>query len=484
MCSSRGRGVFGTVRFRLTLYHAVLFGAFSLLLLLIEGRVLKSQLGSRMADGLLGDVREFEALYQEFGLEALADEFRREGETAGEENVVLLFRSSSLAVVANSDLRTWPSAALDDSTLKDLQPGEARLRTLRVSGLGCGLRLAEACTADGNYLQLGRSLERDEQLLGAFRRVFLVSTILMLLFGVSLGWVLTGRALSGVRHVADTAVRIGQTDLSSRVPDTYHGREIQDLVTAFNDMLDRIHGLVRELTEVSENIAHDLRSPLTRIRGVLETALTAREDLRDAAGLAIEECDRLVQLVNALLEIAEANAGLAEIPTQSVDVASVVREAAELFSPMAEDAGVTVAVEALGEPLLVRGDTGRIQRVLANLLDNAVKYTPPGGRVLLRGECVDGCVVVTVVDSGPGIAPGELVRVFERFYRSDSSRTAPGNGLGLPLARAIARSHGGDVTVESCVGEGSRFRIVLPCPSRPGPADASDGDGPAPGSAS
>ena len=435
-----------------------------------------------MADELLGDVREFEALYEEFGLEALADEFRREGEAAGEENVVLLFRSPSLTVLAGSDLRAWPSAALDDPTLDRLQPGEARLRTLRVPGLGRELRVAEARTDDGNYLQIGRSLERDEHLLGTFRRVFLVSTLLMLLFGVLLGWALTGKAMSGVRRVADTAVRIGQTDLASRVPDTYPGREIQELVTAFNDMLDRIHGLVRELTEVTENIAHDLRSPLTRIRGALETALAEPGELRDAAGLAIEECDRLVQLINTLLEIAEANAGLAEIPRQSVDIGSVMGEACELFSPMAEDAGVAITLGPLGEELFVRGDLARIQRALANLLDNAVKYTPAGGTVRLRGERAGDSVVVTVDDTGAGIPSGDVARVFERFYRSDASRTTPGNGLGLPLARAIARAHGGDVTVESRAGEGSRFRIALPFAPFPRPTDGAKGGGSAPDS--
>lgn len=465
MFSSSGTRIVHTVRFRLAFWYAGLFAVFALLLFLIENSLLRSQLGSRLDDDLLAGTREFEALYAEFGLQALGDEFSREGESNGSEDVLLIFRSPNLKVLASSDLTPWGGLALDDPGLAELGAGEVRFRTLRSPTFDRGVRIAEARTQDGNVLQVGRSLAEDQLLMRAYRSVFAAVVLGMLAFGVALGWFLIGRVMSGLEQVAQTASRIGHADLAERVPSGTRGTEIEELVTAFNDMLDRIDRLVFELKEVTDNIAHDLRGPLTRIRGVAESTLTgAREpgEVGELAAVVIEESDRLVQLIDTMLEISETNAGVAEIRMEPVDVTRLVGEAHELFLPVADDKALALRLNVPETSLLISGDLTKLQRVVANLVDNAIKYTPTGGRVDISVSADGTDVVITVADTGIGIDGADQPRVFDRFFRADASRSTPGNGLGLSLAQAIARAHGGDIDLESQLGQGSCFRIRLP----------------------
>ncbi len=457
-----------TIRFRLTLWYAGLLSVFALLLFLCEDGLLRSQLQSRVDDDLLSDVRQFEALYDEFGLEALADEFRREGEATGIENVLLIFRSPNLRVLASSDLASWQHPDLESATIDSLAPGEARFRTLRLPRAGGGLRIVEARAADGNVLQIGRSLSSDRDLIAGYRRVFGAVVVGMLIVGIALEWVLIGRAMSGVAKVTHTATRIGNADLSSRVVVAGRGSEIEELAGAFNAMLGRIDGLVRELREVTDNIAHDLRSPLTRIRGLAETALTRTDapgEPDELAAAVIEECDRVVQLVNTMLEITETNAGVCVLARECVDLARVLQDVHELFLPVADDRGVTFELDLPDQALRTVGDLSRLQRVMANVVDNALKYTASGGAVTLAVRAENADIVITVRDTGIGISEGDRARIFDRFFRGDASRSTPGSGLGLALADALVRAHDGHIAVSSTPGKGSRFTITLPAAS-------------------
>jgi len=180
------------------------------------------------------------------------------------------------------------------------------------------------------------------------------------------------------------------------------------------------------------------------------------------AASTIEECDRLLDMINTMLMISKAEAGVETLYRERVDLSGLVRDACALFEPMAEDKGLTLTCNT-ADSQEVLGDNRMLQRMLSNLLDNAIKYTGSGGKVNVDLSVGEGdAVTVTVTDTGVGIAPGELTRVFERFYRCDQSRSQSGMGLGLSLARAIARSHGGEITVTSQLGQGSTFTVTLP----------------------
>ncbi|HMK51393.1 MAG TPA: ATP-binding protein, partial [Thermodesulfobacteriota bacterium] len=236
------------------------------------------------------------------------------------------------------------------------------------------------------------------------------------------------------------------------------------LATTFNQMLDRIQTLLTEIKEISDNIAHDLRSPITRIRGTAEVTLTTGKSLNDYENMAastIEECDHLLDMINTMLMISKTESGVHKLSLEEIDLATLVREACELFKPTAEDKDISLTFD-IPKPIHFMGDIQMIQRMISNLLDNAIKYTPPGGSVTASMNENDTHVVVSVKDTGCGISANDLPRIFERFYRCDQSRSQSGIGLGLSLARAIARAHGGDITADSLLNQGSTFTITLP----------------------
>jgi signal transduction histidine kinase len=243
------------------------------------------------------------------------------------------------------------------------------------------------------------------------------------------------------------------------------GDEIDQLAMTFNQMLDRIQSLVAEIRQMGDDIAHDLKSPLTRIRGMAEIALTTGKSMVEyeaMAASAIEECDRLLSIINTMLMISKTEAGVEKPSREKIDLAGLVREACELFGTTAEERGLTLSCD-VPERCIVAGDARMIQRLLSNLLDNAIKYTSTGGRVDVSLSQIEGRdATLTVKDTGVGISAVDLPHIFERFYRGDRSRSESGTGLGLSLARAIARAHGGDITVESRLHEGSVFTVTLP----------------------
>jgi signal transduction histidine kinase len=229
-------------------------------------------------------------------------------------------------------------------------------------------------------------------------------------------------------------------------------------------MLDRIKTLVTEMKQMTENIAHDLRSPITRIRGMAEMALTTGKGIDDyeaAAASTVEDCDRLLEMINTMLYISRAEAKAEKLPAEIVNIARVISEAFELFRPVAEDQGVTLVAD-IGSDLKVRGERQDLQRMVANLIDNAVNYTPSDGVVTVSAKKNAKTVMIRVEDTGIGISPDDIPRIFTRFYRCDRSRSRPGVGLGLSLVQAIVQAHRGEISVSSVPNAGTTFIVTFP----------------------
>jgi signal transduction histidine kinase len=240
--------------------------------------------------------------------------------------------------------------------------------------------------------------------------------------------------------------------------------EVDDLIISINRMQLRIHTLIKELQDVNNNIAHDLRSPVTRIRGLAETTLSGDQSLLEYQGMSgsvIEECDSLVGMINTMLEIAETDAGVTPLDKISVNISAIIRDVAELYSPVAEDKNITISLKITDDPILISGDRSRLQRAFANLLDNALKFTQEGGWVALEAKRENHTAQIKIADSGSGISAKDLPRVWERFYRADRSRSTPGTGLGLSLVQSIILAHDGKIDITSTEGAGTQVTVYI-----------------------
>jgi signal transduction histidine kinase len=453
-----------SVSSRLTLWYTVLFAVLSLTAFTIIYAMLKTKLSQRMDESLLNEAREFEIIYQTQGAAALGDEFRREAESEGTKRVFFRLLSPRSAECISSDLSRWTGLDPMPPEWANLRSDTALFKTISLPGHPHDTRVIYKKAVRGAIIQIGYTRKDDDELIAHYRIIFETSTFAMLLLGGVVGLYMAKKAMRGVERVTRFATHIGKENFALRVALGDEGKEIADLATAFNNMLERIQSLVTELQEVTNGIAHDIRSPLTRIRGIAETTLTGPPHIdayQEMTGIIIEECDRLMGMINTTLEIAETESGSATLPKTLVDLTTLVKTAHELFRPLAEDKGILFDIDVPPETLFTLGDLSRLQRALAHLVDNAIKYTPEGGRLAISAKANRTNVHISVADSGIGINQRDLPHVFERFYRGDKSRSTPGNGLGLSLAQAIIRAHGGEITATSSHGTGSSFTITI-----------------------
>jgi len=307
-----------------------------------------------------------------------------------------------------------------------------------------------------------------------FTRTFLWLSIPTVLFGLIVGYLFMLRASRPIVRLQDTVSGILETgEMGRRVPEGRSGPMVYELILLFNRMLARIEALVRGMHDALDNVAHDLRTPLTRLRAVAERGLQKPEGAEaqsEALADCMEESEQVLTMLTTLMDVAEAESGTMRLRLEAVDVSALLGGVAELYEMVAEDKEVVLETD-LPAALDVEADPSRLRQVLANLVDNAVKYTRPGGTVVVSARAEGADAVLRVKDDGMGIPPGDLPRIWDRLYRADRSRSEHGLGLGLSFVRAIVEAHGGTATVESIVNQGSTFAVRLPLAS-PGEADA------------
>jgi len=328
---------------------------------------------------------------------------------------------------------------------------------------------------DGTLLQVARTTDNRTAVLQPLQRTFIRVGVVVVLLGFVISWFVARRSVKPLQGVVDTARRIIATGaLDARVAVPKRDNDIAELVRLFNTVLDKNTSLLRSMRDSLDNVAHDLRTPLTSIRGTAELALASASEpaMRDALADNVERSDEVLRLLRALMEISEADSGVMKLRKEPCDLGALARDAADLYSDVADSRGQTLRVaveETVAPPPLVSGDPIRLRQVIANLVDNALKYTPDGGEidVTVRGGETragrDG-VLTTVSDNGPGVPEFEQGRIWERLYRGDQSRSQSGLGLGLSLVRAIVEAHGGTATVRNAPApaHGAIFEVWLP----------------------
>lgn len=451
-----------TLGFRLASFYAVVWVASTLALVGLTYVLLAVSLRQVDRESIESTLVQFAAAYTRGGPDALAREIRTLQLAAATPGPLFV-----RTVGARQDVifLSMPDAwrGFDLSALATPFGGEQTWATVRGPG-GLTLDVASIRLRDGTLFQVGRSTERREELLRRFRRVLLFVFGTILVVGLAGGTVLTWSALRPIRRLSDTVrniMRTGRTD--ARVPAEDPGDALGELSALVNAMLDRIDAVVSGMRGALDNVAHDLRTPMTRLRGMAETALASSDPavLREALADILEESERVTAMLNTLMDISEAETGTMALRVETVNLADLIRQTVDLYEDLAEEQGLRIDAQ-VEDGLLVPVDRNRMRQVLANLLDNAVKYTPAGGRIEIGARREGADVAVAVSDTGAGIAADELPRIWDRLYRGDKSRSARGLGLGLALVKAIVEAHGGRVSVRSDPGRGARFEVRVP----------------------
>jgi signal transduction histidine kinase len=452
-----------TVGFRLTVWYSGIFIFSSLLLFGLVYFLLSSSLSRQNQEAIQLKLEELSALFKSGGIEFLEREITIEKKfekalpffirVAGQGNKTLLL------------IIPYQWAEFDIKKLEKTTSNK-RITWIRLRGKKNNFELEVASIRLNNdyMLQVGKDTEDRERILRHFREIFAAVMIPLILLGFTGGTFLSFRALRPIRHLITTIHSIGAGRMTARVPSPQTGDELEELVGLFNGMVEKIEVLINGMRDSLDNVAHDLRTPMTRLRGFAEMALQSDQNLeacQETLADCLEESERILKMLNTLMDISEAETGVMKLNQEVVDISALVDRIFDIYRHVAEEKGIGIS-RTIPDGLCVTADPARMSQVMANLLDNAIKYTPNGGRIYIEANQLQQQIAIRVKDSGIGIPKEELPRIWDRLYRSDQSRSEKGLGLGLSLVMAIVYAHKGRVEAFSEPGKGSTFTIYLP----------------------
>lgn len=403
---------------------------------------------ARIADDLVEE-------YQEFGLgQKFYDCMEDDAEEHDTEKMFLFLTTAGGAKVYTTKV----PRLIEERVLSSIQRGAHRTRMYlqrsSESDEHVALWLATRALGDGHFVTVARDVTATERffffLSIALGAAFLLTTLLATI----LSWIFGSRLTRRLNQIGETARKIEAGDWSVRTASDTSVKELYALATLFNAMCEQNEKTLTELKMITDNLAHDLRTPLTRLRMAAESG----DELGDRV---MDETGAMLGLINTMLEISQTPSAVERLPREDLKMNALVEESIELFQPLAAENGIEMAKKVPREEVIFRGHKHKIQQVLGNLIENAIKYTPRGGHIEVGLEAARDGIKLWVADTGCGIGAADLAHVFQRFWRADASRHLPGNGLGLSLVEAIAKSYHGQVDVQSEVGKGTTFTIFL-----------------------
>ena len=477
MSSRTGRPAMRSAAWRISLWATLAFACGTMVVFIFLQSFVEKDIQRRSDAWLsgevevLGDVAERtpkDALYGRVVgevAELAAREVPNKEASETESNDSVFFLQSGV----DGSLKLWVGAGDGPDHLKAIRATEIppdHPTDVRIPGFPVPFRVACLRADDGSHIYLGLS-ERDElRVLRSLRLRFFLLWLLIVLLGFGIVFLTTRRMLSHVRKITEAASRIGHSDLTARVPTTKRNDEVSHLALTLNRMLDRIENSMHQLHTITDSLAHDLRSPLTAIRGKLEMSLSTITDEKqvDPIVSAIDELDRLADFLNKSLDVAEAKADALRLTRSAVDLNELLRVMIDLYEPSMSDRGLRASLHSSGS-VEIRADAALLHRMVANLLDNELNHLPADCTltIQLRGE--EDAASMILEDNGPGFDPEVLLHLFERSVKG---RDSSGHGLGLAFVDAVTRAHGGSVTISNREGGGARIAITLPASPEPG----------------
>jgi signal transduction histidine kinase len=458
--------LFQRLSFRLTLWYSLIFTLCAAVLLMTFYTRVAYITSESVDEELEEEVGEFAEVMRASGLKAVIDEIRIEESSEAPGAIFLRLLSLQGEILVSTDAEPWGGLipVNHHKIVQQTRHAEPYFETIDLDGHPYKMRSVYQALSPYVLMQVGVSLEDSEAYLDIFRQLLLLILAPVVLLSAAVGWFMAHQALADVDAVALTAEEISKGHSNKRVKVSRHFIEIDRLANSFNTMVDQLHALIGQMREMTDNIAHDLRSPLTRMRGFAEMSLIGKSSpavFQEMAINTVEECDNLIHMINTMLDIAEAESGIVTKRLEQVALKPLIDDACALFNGLANKKGIRLRQE-VPDTAVVLADKSKLQRMITNLLENAIKYTLENGLVVVTVELRGQQATIQVSDTGIGIAPDEQGKIFQRFYRCDVSRSEAGMGLGLSLVKAFAESFGGSLSVESAPDQGSTFTLHMP----------------------
>ena len=431
--------------------------------------IIKINLDNEIKTNLIEDAEELVMVLEEEGIEKLYKEIHYEAYEYGTENSFFRIFSPDAELLAESDIDEWENLEVDEDLIRALsseKKGSYKISYFTLPEKKYKIIAIYSHLGSGYIIQIGLLMEKISVFLSLIRNTYIFLVVMIIFLTAYIAMFITRRALRGVDEVTKTAAEISQSGvLERRVEIRTRYMEIENLADTFNSMLNSIQTLVTELKEINDNIAHDLKTPITRIRGLAEVTLmgsnTSLEDYETLASDTIEESDNLLEILSSMLYISKADAGISIIVKEEINLSEIIETACDLFLPIAEEKGIKVNL-SIPESCRFLGERKGIQRMISNLLDNAIKYSSDNGSINVLLMKSEKEIVISISDTGIGIPKEKLDHIFKRFYRCHENTDIPGVGLGLSMVNAIVKQHSGKISVESIKNRGTTFIINLP----------------------
>ena len=448
---------------RLSLFYAVFFVIGYVGVITAADYLVRQSIASNERALVSERLAEYRAWYRSGQARELQERFREQARRSRELEFVFITGPTIDVLLFSSP---QGSELLDPAELRRFSsPNDVLVATLQTPEPRNVWTIASTPLGDGNRMQAGRISTQAFAPADRFRRGAWWALIPVSLLALGGGAFLNYRAMKPVRDLTRTVSRIVETgELDRRVPLNGRSGDLAEMGVMFNRMLDQNQALIRAMRDSLDNTAHDLRTPMARMRATAESALTQpgnEKGAREALADCVEESDRVLLMLNTLMDIAEAETGVMQLHRETVNLPAIAAQVCDLYELVAEEKRVTIE-SVLPDVLEIEADGIRLQQAIANLIDNALKYGRPEGKIRLEVASDGEDAILTVADDGEGIDPDDLPRIWDRLYRGDRSRSERGLGLGLSFVKAIVDAHGGTVSVDSRPGEGARFVLRLP----------------------